>query len=112
LIVEDNRDAADSLHELLELCGYELRVAYTGPEGVEAARTFSPDVVLCDIGLPGISGYEVARTVLAAPRPTTPRFIAITGYGTSEDREHALDAGFEEHLVKPLDFEALLRLLR
>jgi CheY-like chemotaxis protein len=112
LVVEDNEDAAESLRDLLDLCGYEVCVAYTGPEGVEAAGNFGPDVVLCDIGLPGCSGYEVAQTVLSNAGGAAPRLIAITGYGSPADRMRALDSGFEAHLVKPLDFEVLSSLLQ
>ena len=84
LIVEDNRDAADSLQMLLELSGCEVRVAYTGPDGVAAAMEMVPDLVICDIGLPGISGYEVARRIRAAFRGGKPVLVALTGYGEEE----------------------------
>jgi CheY-like chemotaxis protein len=111
LVVEDNRDGADSLKALLEALGHEAAVAYTGPEGVEAARREPPDVVVCDIGLPGMDGFAVARALRGCPQTATVRLIALTGYGQDGDREKALAAGFDDHLVKPADPATLLRLL-
>jgi CheY-like chemotaxis protein len=111
LIVEDNKDSADSLRLLLGLLGYDTRVAYTGPEGVAAAHDFLPDVVLCDIGLPGFSGWEVARKVRADPATAGTRFIALTGYDTDDDRSRSKEAGFEGHLIKPAEVDDLLSLL-
>jgi CheY-like chemotaxis protein len=106
--VEDNRDAADSLAELLQIFGYDVQVAYTGPEGITAAQLFHPEVVLCDIGLPGVDGYEVARRLRSDDQTATVRLIAITGYGAEADRERAQAAGFDRHLVKPVDPDRLL----
>jgi PAS domain S-box-containing protein len=103
LVVEDNRDAADSLRMLLELYGYEVAVAYSGPEGVKAALQWHPDVVLCDIGLPGLSGYEVAGQLRSNPTTACARLIAVTGYGQEEDRRRSKEVGFDNHLVKPVD---------
>ena len=89
LVVEDNRDAADSLQMLLELFGYEVAVAYTGPDGVRAAAACRPDVVVCDIGLPGLDGYEVAAALRRDPATAAARLIAVTGYGADEDRRRA-----------------------
>jgi PAS domain S-box-containing protein len=111
LVVEDNRDAADSLRLLLGLLGHEVRVAYTGPEGVEAAREWRPDTVVCDIGLPGLDGYGVARELRRGPATARARLLALTGYGHEDDRRRALEAGFDHHLVKPADPEELQRLL-
>lgn len=108
LVVEDNKDAADSLADLLQIFGYEVRVAYTGPAGLEAAHLFHPEIVLCDIGLPGLDGYEVARRLRSDAGTTTARLIAVTGYGDESDRERARQAGFDEHLVKPVDPDRLL----
>jgi len=108
LVVEDNRDAADSLRLLLEVSGYEVTVAYTGPTGLEAATRELPDVVICDIGLPGMDGFGVARALRQNQGTRATRLIAVTGYGQPADRERALEAGFDEHLVKPVDPEALL----
>jgi two-component system, sensor histidine kinase len=110
LLVEDNADARDALRALLELDGYEVHAAADGTEGLDLARTKRPDVALIDIGLPGFDGYEVARRMklLAAQ----PRFmVALTGYSEPEDRQRAKDAGFDAHLVKPVDPDDLSRLL-
>ncbi len=111
LVVEDNRDAADSLRLLLEAVGYEARVAYTGLEGVKAATEWGPDVVLSDIGLPGLDGLGLARELRRHPATGKTRLIAVTGYGSDEDRQLSRQAGFEAHLVKPVDPEELQRLL-
>ncbi len=103
LIAEDNRDAAESLRMLLQLSGHLVAVAHTGPAAVDEARRFRPDVVLCDIGLPGMSGYEVARRLRREEGLETVRLIAVTGYGTDEDRDHAVAAGFDRHLRKPVE---------
>ncbi len=108
LVVEDNQDAADSLADLLRIFGYEVRVAYSGPAGLEAAQLFHPEIVLCDIGLPGLDGYEVARRLRSDAGTTAVRLIAVTGYGDENDRERARQAGFDEHLVKPVDPDRLL----
>jgi PAS domain S-box-containing protein len=111
LVVEDNRDSAESLRMLLSTQGYEVALAYTGTEGVEAARSVRPDVVICDVGLPGMDGYEVARAIRMNPGTAKTRLIAVTGYGRDDDRVRALASGFDNHLVKPADPEALLGLL-
>lgn len=111
LIVEDNSDAATTLRDYLELDGYQVCVAFTGAEGVALAATFLPDVVLCDIGLPGMDGWEVARSIRSAPATAAARLIAITGYGTDEDRRRSAEAGFEAHLTKPIEIDALDALL-
>lgn len=111
LVVEDNPDTADSLRLLLGLYGYEVTVAYSGPDGVRAAGQWPPDVVLCDIGLPGLDGYGVARKLRGDPATATARLIAVTAYGEDEHRRRSHAAGFEHHLVKPVDPDALLRLL-
>ena len=111
LIVEDNRDAADSLRILLELLGHQVAIAHSGIEGVELARTWHPDVVLCDIGLPGMDGYGVAGALRHDPATSRTPLIALTGYGREEDRLRALQAGFDHHLTKPVDPRELLRYL-
>jgi signal transduction histidine kinase len=111
LVVEDNHDAAESLVMLLEVLGHRVRVAPDGPTALAAARGAPPDVVLLDIGLPGIDGYEVARRMRADPLLRRVVLVALTGYGRSEDRAMALAAGFDHHLVKPVEpgrLEALL----
>jgi PAS domain S-box-containing protein len=107
LVVEDNRDAADSLRMLLDAYGYEVTVAYSGPDGVRAAEEHQPDVVVCDIGLPGMDGYTVAAALRGNPATASARLIALTGYGQEEDRRRAKDAGFDHHLTKPADPAAL-----
>jgi signal transduction histidine kinase len=103
LLVEDNRDTADTLRMLLELYGYEVTVAYTGPDGVKAAEERQPNIVLCDIGLPGLDGYGVARRLRGNPTTAKAHMIAVTGYGSEDDRYRSREAGFDRHLVKPVD---------
>jgi CheY-like chemotaxis protein len=111
LVVEDNRDAADSLRLLLALYGYEVAVAHSGHDGVRAAQQCRPDVVLCDIGLPGLDGYAVARRLRGDPATAQARLIAVTAYGRDEDRRRSHEAGFEQHLVKPVGPDDLRRAL-
>lgn len=111
LVVEDNRDAAESLRMLLELYGFRVHVAYTGPDGVALAKREHPDVVVCDIGLPGMDGFAVADALRKNGRLASARLIAVTGYGQEEDKRRALQAGFDAHLVKPADPHKLLALL-
>lgn len=106
LVVEDNVDAAESLREALELEGYEVAIAHSGPDGLERAATFTPEVVLCDIGLPGLDGYDVARRLRADPRMRSVVLIALSGYGAQSDKEQARSAGFDLHLAKPLKVPA------
>jgi PAS domain S-box-containing protein len=107
LLVEDNVDAADSLTILLELLGHEVRVVYDGLAALDAVRAGLPDVVLLDIGLPGLDGYEVARRIRRLAGAERVVLIALTGYGRDEDRARTQAAGFDLHLVKPVDPEAL-----
>jgi CheY-like chemotaxis protein len=111
LVVEDNQDSADMLQMLLGLFGHEVRVACTGPAGVQAAGEWGPDVVVCDIGLPGLDGYGVAGELRRNPATAKARLIAVTGYGQEEDRRRARQAGFDHHLTKPVNPDALLELL-
>ena len=111
LVVEDHRDAADSLCMLLRHFGYEVTVAYTGPDGVKAAEAQRPEVVLCDIGLPGMDGYRVAQALRASPATASAKLVALTGYGQEEDRRRAREAGFDEHLTKPADPMTIQRIL-
>ena len=112
LVVDDNTDEADSLGELLELWGYEVRTAYDGPAALSEAAAFRPGIVLLDIGLPRMNGYEVARRLRAESGPTPPRLVAVTGYGQEEDRRLAEQAGFEHHFTKPVDPDHLRHLLK
>jgi len=111
LVVDDNRDGADSLAMLLRLVGHDVRVAYGGNEALEAVNSFTPNVVLLDIGLPMIDGYAVARELRRRPEFAKVLFVALTGYGQDEDRERSRDAGFDHHLVKPVDLQVLRGLL-
>jgi CheY-like chemotaxis protein len=111
LVVDDNRDSADSLAMLLKLSGHEVRVAHDGLKAVEAAATFQPDVILLDIGLPGLNGYEAARRIREQQRDKDLILVALTGWGQEEDRRRSEEAGFHAHIVKPVDFAALTRLL-
>jgi CheY-like chemotaxis protein len=111
MIVDDNRDSADSLASLLQLDGHETQVAYSGPGALERASQFRPALVLLDIGLPGMDGYEVARMLRAAPATAQVGLVAVTGYSRSEDERRARDAGFNAHLVKPIDLNCLERII-
>lgn len=110
LVVDDNVDAADSLATLLEMQGHRTRTANDGPHALDHCRASRPDVVLLDIGLPGMDGYEVARRLKNMPSFSTVKLVAITGYGQPEDVAHAKAAGFDHHLVKPVDLDGLLGL--
>jgi PAS domain S-box-containing protein len=112
LMVEDNRDGAETLQTLLQLAGHEVALACTGPEGVALAREFHPDVVLCDIGLPGMDGFAVGRALRQDPVTAGSRLIVLSGYGQEEDRRKSREAGFDLHLTKPVDPFELQRLLR
>lgn len=107
LIIEDNEDAAEMLRALLELRGHRPEVVGTGQEGLALLARAPAEVVLCDIGLPGMSGYEFARAVRADPGLRHLRLVAVTGYGQPEDRRRSSEAGFDAHLTKPVDLEAL-----
>jgi DNA-binding response OmpR family regulator len=111
VIIEDNHATADSLGMLLDLFGYEVRVAYNGPDGVRVAEDWSPQFVLSDIGLPGLDGYGVARELRRHPATAKSHLFALTGYGSEEARSRGREAGFERHLVKPVDPSAILALL-
>jgi signal transduction histidine kinase/ActR/RegA family two-component response regulator len=111
LVVDDNQDAAESLVMLLKLFGHEVSKAFDGRQALEAARAFVPDVVVCDIGMPGMSGYKVASALRALPGLEGALLVALTGFGTSADRQRAREAGFDHHLVKPAPLDELQRLL-
>jgi CheY-like chemotaxis protein len=112
LIVDDNRDSAISLSILLSLSGYETGTAFDGEEALRVAERFSPDAVLLDLGLPRLNGYEVCRRLREVPGNTRLVVIAVTGWGLPEDRRRSADAGFDAHLLKPVDPEMLQRALR
>jgi signal transduction histidine kinase/CheY-like chemotaxis protein len=109
LVVDDNIDSADSLAMILTFDGHETDRVYTAHDALERTASFKPDVVLLDIGLPGIDGYEVARRLRATPGLERLRLVALTGYGQPEDRARTRAAGFDDHLVKPVEFPALER---
>jgi CheY-like chemotaxis protein len=111
LIVDDNEDAANSLALLLKLGGHETASVYTAADALQRAHVFRPDVVLLDIGLPGMDGYEVAQKMRELPGLRDIRLIAVTGYGRSDDRLRARDAGFDDHLTKPVEYALLERTL-
>jgi two-component system, chemotaxis family, CheB/CheR fusion protein len=112
LVVEDNIDAAETLDTLLQLWGHTVALAHAGAEGIALARDFQPHVVLCDIGLPGgLDGYAVARELRARADGGAPFLVALTGYGQDEDQRLAAAAGFDRHLVKPVDHDVLEKLL-
>ena len=111
LVVDDNVDAAVSLGMLLKLAGQEVRVAYDGPAAIRHATEFRPELVLLDIGMPGMDGYEVCRRLrqeLALDKATV---VALTGWGQDDDRRRSHEAGFDHHIVKPVEPSALQRLL-
>lgn len=114
LVVEDSPDIRESLGMLMARWRHEVAFASTGPEGVDAARRLRPGIVIIDIGLPGFDGYEVARRIRGGGDPwaTRVRLVALTGYGQAADRDMAQEAGFDVHLVKPVDPERLLEVLR
>jgi signal transduction histidine kinase len=111
LVVEDNDDIRETLKDLLEMCGHQVDVAGDGASGVEQTLSLRPDVALIDIGLPGLDGYQVAQKIRAEMPVASTRLIALTGYGQPDDKRRALAAGFDAHLVKPVDFDDLKRLL-
>lgn len=107
LIVDDTADAADSLAQLLELGGHEVQTAYNGAQAIQKTLTFAPEVVFLDIGLPDMTGYNVARRLRQLPDLPQFLLVALTGYGQAHDRQAAREAGFDEHIAKPLDFDKL-----
>lgn len=111
LVIEDNHDAADALQDLLQTAGCVVRVAYDGKSGLALAQAAPPEIIFCDVGLPDMDGYSLAKTVRADPRLGKVRLVALTGYGQAEDRRRAQDAGFDAHVTKPADAERLLQLV-
>ena len=108
-MVDDNRDAADSLSEMLELMGHTSSVAYDGQQGIDAASHFKPDVILLDIGMPNLNGYDACRIVRQQPWGKNVVVIAATGWGQEKDRSRTREAGFDHHLIKPVDPHELLK---
>jgi CheY-like chemotaxis protein len=111
LIADDNRDAAESLSMLLELEGHEVRVAHLGHAAFALAQEFRPDTAVLDIGMPDLSGYELASMLRREPWAAHLQLIALTGWGQDHDRRNALEAGFDHHLIKPVDPQRLAKLL-
>lgn len=109
LVIEDNDDIRETLRTLLTLWGHEVETATEGRTGLERVLTARPDVALVDIGLPGLSGYDVARAIRARLPHSDIRLVAVTGYGQPADRARALAAGFDAHLLKPVAPDALAR---
>lgn len=111
LVVDDNRDAADALQTLLELRGHEARAVYGGEPALEAGAEMRPDVVLLDLGMPGVDGFETARRLRSEDWGRELALIALTGWGQDSDRSKTRDTGFDHHLVKPVDLPSLEALL-
>ncbi|WP_427306370.1 hybrid sensor histidine kinase/response regulator [Cupriavidus sp. H39] len=107
LLVDDNRDAADSLAMLLEMCGHEVTIAYDGSEALHVAPRCRPHIALIDLAMPGMDGYEVVRAMRGVAGTESTRFVALTGFGQPADRQHTEAAGFDAHLVKPVELETL-----
>ncbi len=110
LVVDDNHDSADMMTMLLEFVGHDVQTAHDGLEAVALVAEFQPHVVLLDIGLPVLNGYEAAERIRRAPG-MQPVLIALTGWGQADDRRRAADAGFDHHLVKPVDHDVLMKLV-
>ncbi len=111
LLVDDNRDSAEMMAALLRVTGHDVSIADDGPTALELARARPPDVVLCDISMPGMSGLKVARHLREDPGLEDALLVALTGYGQEEDKRRSQEAGFNEHLVKPVGLAALRALL-
>lgn len=107
LVVDDNVDAAVSLAKVLQLIGHETRTAHSGPEALETARSFIPDVVFLDIGLPGMNGYEVAERFRREPTLSGALLVAVTGWGSEGNKRQSREAGFDLHLTKPVELTAI-----
>jgi CheY-like chemotaxis protein len=108
LIVDDNRDAADLISQLLDLHGYDTATAYDGPGGIEAVKQFLPDLVMLDLGMPGMDGYAVAIEMRRVPETREMVLVAFTAWGDAETRAKTVASGFDYHVVKPVSLERLL----
>jgi CheY-like chemotaxis protein len=111
LVVDDNRDSAESLAMVLRLVGNDVRTAYDARQALVLAENYRPGLILLDIGLPGMDGYELARQIRSEPWSSHMKLVALTGYAREEDRRRAEAAGFDHHLAKPVDFDALYKLV-
>ena len=112
LIVEDNRDSASMLGQLMTLAGHEVRMTHDGLDGVAAVEAFRPDIVLLDLGLPELNGYDAAQRIRALPDGATLPIVALTGWGQEEDRRRSAECGFDAHLVKPVDPDLLSHIVQ
>jgi CheY-like chemotaxis protein len=110
-VVDDNRDSATSMAKLLTMTGYQTQTAFDGIEALDAAEKFRPDVVLLDIGLPKMNGYEAARKLRERPWAERLLLVALTGWGQEEDRQKSRNSGFDAHMVKPVEYKALIKFL-
>jgi CheY-like chemotaxis protein len=111
LVVDDNDDITAALAEMLDALGCVTHVAHDGPSAITAATRFAPDLALLDIGLPVMSGHEVARHLRTAHATSAIRLVALTGYGQAADEQRSLDAGFDEHVVKPVELDTIRAVL-
>ena len=111
LIVDDNEDAREGLHLLLTYAGHEVQTSQDASGALEKLRTFQPEIALVDIGLPGVDGYALARMARQTPEAKATYLVALTGYGRPEDRQRALAAGFDAHMIKPVDPDRLCAFL-
>lgn len=111
VVADDNEDSAESFAMLLSFSGHEVRVAHDGDAALDALREFRPDIAFLDIGMPGMTGYEVAEAVRAEPWGHDIKLIAVTGWGQPDDRLRARTAGFDRHLIKPIDPAEVDRLI-
>jgi CheY-like chemotaxis protein len=112
VVIEDHADTAELMDEILRAAGHDVRLAYNGADGIAAARTLPAEVVLCDVGLPDMDGYAVARALRADAVTAHARLVALTGYGGEDEERKARNAGFDRHVVKPVDpfqLESLLK---
>jgi CheY-like chemotaxis protein len=112
VVIEDHADTADLMDEILRQAGHEVAVAHNGADGIAAARRLVAEVVLCDVGLPDMDGYEVARALRADAATRAAHMVALTGYDGEDEQRMARDAGFDRHVVKPIDpfqLESLLK---
>ncbi|HEY9106310.1 MAG TPA: response regulator, partial [Roseateles sp.] len=111
LVVDDNEDAAESMAMLLSVLGHEVRVQRDGPAALAAAAEFLPQAVFCDVGMPGMDGYEVATRLRQDPRLTATLLVALTGWGSQDDKKRSCAAGFDAHLTKPASLDAIIALM-
>jgi DNA-binding response OmpR family regulator len=111
LVVDDNQDAAESLMLLLQCSGHEVQVAHDGEQALLTAQSFLPELVFMDLGMPGLNGFEAARRVRREKWGQDVMLVALTGWGQEDDRRRSAEAGFDKHLVKPVEYEEVDRLI-